>query len=208
MSLGKTPPTKNGKERPSRANSSEDELFRSHLKKDNDSLVISNEFLARDCEREIKTALSHKGSNGIAPTTPAVAKIKPEFVNKAESLPRKRGRNRRSNKHTKSCELDFSNFPEELQKSLLDAGSNPTVRSGTTTKNGVSKEINKSLNLESQKEPNIQLGNSLKKKGHRRSKSQGTGKTYATPESKTGMYFFRRFEVQSVYFGRFAMHFD
>lgn len=172
-------PPKNGTQESSRANSLENEHLRNHRKQQNGSLIISNEFLVQDSEPEIKSAFSSVANNVIAPTTPAVIKGKPGLVARAESLPRKRGRNRRGNKHTKSksCELDFSSFPDELQKCLLNAADGKTtVNSGTSTNSVISKQ-----------ESSVQSTNSFKKKGHRRSKSHGSGKTFLVSDSKAGL---------------------
>jgi hypothetical protein len=175
---------------PNRTNSLEDELLRNNGVQKNGSLVISNDFLTQ--EKELKSALSGTANHVMAAATPTVLKSKPDTINRSESIPRKRGRNRRNNKHTKSCELDFSSFPEELQKSLMnaangtDSGSSqsPKTTPATTPCEGKERKW-PVVNSESRVETNTLSGGSLKKKGHRRSKSHGTAKMI-TNDTKTG----------------------
>ena len=183
-----------------RTNSLEDVILRNNGVKENGSLVISNDFLTQKTEPEIKSALSNTANHIMAAATPTVLKSKPESINRSESIPRKRGRNRRNNKHTKSCELDFSSFPEELQKSLMNAANGaesqnsqspkttPATTPATTPSDGKERKW-PTVNSESRVETNTLSGGSLKKKGHRRSKSHGTAKMMITNDTKTGQYY-------------------
>ena len=181
-----------------RTNSFEDEILRKSEVQENGSLVISNDFLTNDNEPEIKTALSSTANHIMAAATPTVLKSKAESINRSESIPRKRGRNRRNNKHTKSCELDFNNLPEELQKSLMDAANGtgsgntqsprttPATTPASTPSDGKEKKW-PTVNSDGRFETNtLPVGGSVKKKGHRRSKSHGTTKTMITTDTKTG----------------------
>lgn len=181
-----------------RTNSFDDEIVRNNEAQENYSLVISNDFLTNDNETEIKSALSSTANHIMAAATPTVLKSKAESINRSESIPRKRGRNRRNNKHTKSCELDFNNFPEELQKSLMNAANGtssgnsraprttPATTPVTTPSDGKEKKW-PTVNSDSRFETNtLPVGGSQKKKGHRRSKSHGTTKTMTTNDTKTG----------------------
>ena len=197
---GKNATPKHGSQEVNRANSFEDEIVRNSEAQKNGSLVISNDFLTNDNETEIKSALSSTANHIMAAATPTVLKSKADSINRSESIPRKRGRNRRNNKHTKSCELDFNNFPEELQKSLMNAANSTGSGSGnsqaprttpvttpvTTPSDGKERKW-PTVNSDSRFETNtLPVGGSLKKKGHRRSKSHGTTKTMMTSDTKTG----------------------
>ncbi|CAB4009882.1 arf-GAP with GTPase, ANK repeat and PH domain-containing 1-like [Paramuricea clavata] len=194
-SLGRNATPKLGSQGANRTNSLEDEILRNNGVQENGSLVISNDFLAQDNGSEIKSALSSTANHIMAAATPTVLKSKPESINRSESIPRKRGRNRRNNKHTKSCELDFSSFPEELQKSLMNAANGtvsqntqsprttPATTPATTPSDGKERKW-PTVSSESRVETNT-LSGSLKKKGHRRSKSHGTTKMMITNDTKT-----------------------
>lgn len=181
-----------------RSSSNEDDVLRHHVAQANGSLVISNDFLAHDNEMEVKTALASTANHIMTTAAPTVMKSKPESINRSESIPRKRGRQRRNNKHTKSCELEFSMFPEELQKSLMNvangdvpfSGKSPMTTPSTTPASTPSDGKERkwpTVNSESRMETNtLPSAGSLKKKGHRRSKSHGTTKTMISNDIKTG----------------------
>ena len=205
ITSGRNTLPKQGSLEANRSNSIEDEVLRNNGVQENGSLVISNDFLTRENEHEIKSALSNTANHVIAAATPTVrnSKSKPESINRSESIPRKRGRNRRNNKHTKSCELDFSSFPEELQKSLMNAANSsesrnsqsprttpattPVTTPATTPIDGKERKW-PSVNSESRLETNTVSGGSLKKKGHRRSKSHGTPRMMVSNDAKTGLF--------------------
>ena len=194
---GKNATPKLGSLAANRTNSLEDELLQNNGVQKNGSLVISNDFLTQEKEPELKLALSTTANHVMATATPTVLKSKPEAINRSESIPRKRGRNRRNNKHTKSCELDFSSFPEDLQKTLMNAANGtesentqsskttPAPTPVTTPCDGKERKW-PTVNSESRVETSSLSGGSLKKKGHRRSKSHGTTKTMIANDTKAG----------------------
>ncbi|XP_046846323.1 arf-GAP with GTPase, ANK repeat and PH domain-containing protein 3-like isoform X2 [Xenia sp. Carnegie-2017] len=199
----------------SKENNSEDG-FRGSDVKENGSLVISNDFLPF---HENGVEENHNSINHSVPHVKSTTKTKKnQTINRSESIPRKRAQNRRTNKNTQSCELEFSNFPEELQKSLLNGNSpypvqttqssqyisssktTPSTSPVTTPSDGKERKW-PSVSVDSRFETNTLPAGSVKKKGHRRIKSNGSTKSIASNEktdTRNGQTYDYEFKIVSL----------